>query len=67
MITTVNFIIGTIILSFCVSILIGCYLYKVLKDHFEDKIGRLEEKVRLLEERHFNLENMYLEHMVKYH
>lgn len=67
MTTTVNFIIATIILSFCISILIGCYLYKVLKDYFEDKVGRLEEKVHLLEERHFHLEDIHLEHMVKYH
>ena len=67
MTTTVNFIMATIVLSFCISILIGCYLYKVLKDEFEDKVGRLEEKVHLLEERHFHLEDTYLEHMVKYH
>lgn len=67
MITSVNFIIATILISFCISILIGCYLYKVLKDEFEDKVGRLEEKVYLLEEHHFHLEDMYLEHMAKYH
>ena len=67
MITTVNFIIATIIISFCISVLIGCYIYKVLKDHFDDKVERLEEKVRLLEEHHFNLKDTYLEHMVKYH
>ena len=63
----VNCIVGVIVISFCISILIGCYLYKVLKDQFEDKVGRLEEKVHLLEERYFHLEDMYLEHMVKYH
>ena len=67
MITTVNFIIATIVLSFCISILISCYLYKVLKDYLEDKVGRLEEKVRLLEERHSQLEEVYLGHIVKYH
>jgi hypothetical protein len=67
MITFVNFIIATILISFCISVLICCYLYKVLKDEFEDKAGILEEKVHLLEERHFHLEDMYLEHMIKYH
>lgn len=67
MITTIKFIIATIILSFCISVLIGYYVYKVLKDHFEDEIGRLKEKVHLLQERHFHLEDIYLEHMVKHH
>ena len=67
MITTVNFIIATIILSFCVSILIGCYLYKVLKDYFEDKVGRLEEKMCMLEERHFKAGEEFITHMNRYH
>lgn len=67
MITTVNFIIATIVISLVISILIGCYLYKVLKDYFEDEVERLEEKIRALEGRYSHLEDMYLEHMVKYH
>ena len=67
MITIVNFVIATIVISFCVSTLISCYLYKVLKDHFEDKVERLEEKISAIEGRYSRLEDIHLEHVVKYH
>ena len=67
MTTTVYCIITTVIISFCISILIGCYLYKVLKDYFEDKVGRLEEKVHMLEERHFIFKEEFVKHMNRYH
>lgn len=67
MTTTVYCIITTVIISFCISILIGCYLYKVLKDYFEDKVGRLEEKVHMLEERHFMFKEEFVKHMNRYH
>ena len=67
MIEMLNFIIAIIVISFCTSVLIGCYLYKVLKDRFKDKVERLKEKVRLLEERHFKLEEAFVKHMNRYH
>ena len=67
MINTINCIIAIIVLSFIVSVLIGCYLYKVLKKEFDESVGRLEAKLPALEERFFYLEDDYRGHISKYH
>lgn len=60
-------IITIIVISFIISVLIGCYFYKVIKDYFKDKVGRLEEKVKMLEERHFMFKEEFVKHMNRYH
>lgn len=67
MIVMLNCIIAIIVISFCISVLIGCNIYRVLKAKFDDGIGRLEEKVHLLEERHFEFEEEFVKHMNRYH
>ena len=67
MLTTIEFIIATAIISFCITVIIGGNIYKVLNKKYDDRVGYLESKVEMLEERFFRLEDMYLEHMVKYH
>ena len=67
MMTILNFIIATIVISFCISALVGCYLYKALKNEFDERIGRLEARVPMLEERSERLEDRHLEPMVRYH
>ena len=65
--TILSFIIATIVISFCTSMLIGCYLYKVFEDKYDEKVGRLDSKVSMLEERFFYLEDNYKGHIGKYH
>lgn len=67
MFTALNFIIITIVVSFCISALIAANIYRVLKIKFDERIGRLEEKVHLLEERHFKFEEEFVKHMNRYH
>ena len=67
MITTIKFIIATAIISFCIAVIIGGSIYKVLNKKYDDRVGYLESKVEMLEERFFRLEDMYLEHIGKYH
>ena len=67
MVTTIKFIIATAIISFCISFIVGYCIYDYFKKKYDDRVGYLESKVDLLEERHFHLEDMHLEHMVKYH
>lgn len=62
-----NCIIAIIVISFIISVLIGCNIYKVIKRKYDDEIGRVESKLMLLEERFMNLEDSYREHMAKYH
>lgn len=63
----VSCIVAIIIISFCLAVLVGCFFYRVLKDEFDERVGRLDDKVQRLEERHMHLEDIYLDHMVKYH
>lgn len=60
-------IIAIIVISFCLAVLVGCFIYRVLKDEFDERVGRLEDKVQRLEERYMHLEDIHLDHMVKYH
>ena len=65
--STSTCIIAIIVISFCISALVGCYLYKALKDEFNERVSKLEARVPMLEKRSMHLEEIHLDHMGKYH
>jgi hypothetical protein len=67
MIVMLNCIIAIIVISFCISVLIGCNIYRVLKAKFDDRVGRLEERFHLSEEHHLKFEEEFVKHMNRYH
>ena len=63
----VDAIICSVIISLCLSIVIGAVFYFRQEKEQEEKIGMLESKVHMLEEKLMCMEDHYAEHMAKYH
>ena len=66
-ISMVDIIICSVIISLCLSIVIGVLFYFRQEKEQEEKIGMLESKVHMLEEKLMRMEDHYVEHMAKYH
>lgn len=67
MITMLIWAIAVVIISVCISMLIVHKIYKVLDKKYDERVGRLESKLRILEERFFKCEEEFYIHMQKYH
>ena len=63
----VDAIICSVIISLCLSIIIGAVFYFRQEKEQEEKIGMLESKVHMLEEELMRIEDHYIEHLAKYH
>ena len=63
----VDIIICSVIISLCMSIMVGAIFYYKLNKKYEEETGMLEARIHLLEERLFGLEERHVEHMAKYH
>ena len=65
--SALDIIICTVVISICVSIVIGAVYYFKQEKKQEEEVGVLKAKIHLLEERLFEVEERYVEHMAKYH
>jgi hypothetical protein len=63
----VDIIICSIIISLCLSIVVGAVFYYELNKKHNAEIGMLKAQLANLQERWIWLEEHYAEHMTKYH
>lgn len=60
-------IICTLVISLCMSIIVGAVFYYKLNKKHEEEVGMLKARINNLEHRWVWLEERYVEHMAKYH
>ena len=63
----VDAIICSVIISLCLSIMVGTIFYHRLTKKHEAKVGMLKAKIKNIEERCIQLEERYIKHEAKYH
>ena len=67
MITLLEFIIASLVISICVSAIIGTLVYCILKKTYDAKIENFKEDFRFMFGELDKFEDTYFRHMRKYH
>jgi hypothetical protein len=60
-------IICTLVISLCLSIIVGAIVWHTLSKKREEEVGMLKAMIYNLEHRWIWLEERYVEHLAKYH
>ena len=67
MITTLEFIIASLVISICVSAITGTLVFCILKKKYNTEIDNLEYDIEGTVRCLSRLQDRYVEHMAKYH
>ena len=65
--TNVAILISIILISIAVALMSGVVVWYKLKIEFDRRVGMLESRLPLLEERQLYIEEEFVKHMKKYH
>ena len=67
MITTLEFIIASLVISICVSAIVGTLVFCILKKKYDTEIDRLEYDIEWTVRCLNRFKERYVEHMAEYH
>jgi hypothetical protein len=65
--TNVGILISIILISIAAALMSGVVVWFKLKNEFDKRVGKLEARLPLLEERQLYLEEEFIKHMRKHH
>lgn len=65
--SVLDIIICILVISLCMSIIVGAVFYYKLNKKHEEEVGMLKAQIANMQQRWIWLEERYVEHMAKYH
>lgn len=65
--SVLDIIICTLVISLCLSIIVGAIVWHKLSKKHEEEVGMLKAQIANMQRRWIWLEERYVEHMAKYH